>query len=384
VRFLMSGGGTAGHIYPALAVAEELRANGRDEVLFVGTPDGLEARLVAEAQVPFSPLPARGFDRSRPVSFVTSSAVIATSTIKARSVLKSYRPDVVVGFGGYVSIPVGLAAARMRVPLVLHEQNSVPGLANRQLSRWAASVAVTYAESASLLRHPERAHLTGNPVRSSVRTADRASGRRALGVDGDERLLLVFGGSRGARHLNTALVAARERLIALEGLRVVHVAGRAEFEGVSQALDAAGGSAGGRWALVDYIDDMGSALAAADLVVARAGATSIAEITALGRPSVLIPYPYATDDHQTKNAESLASAGAAVVISDAELDTSRLGDVLVELLTDDARRATMAAASRALGYPDATRRVADMAREAAGDGAGETRRTDARRGQEFD
>ena len=365
MRFLMSGGGTAGHIYPALAVAEELRKDGRDDVLFVGTPDGLEAKVAGEAGVPFSPLAARGFDRSRPWTLITSSAIIAASTLRARRLLRRYRPDVVVGFGGYVSIPVGMAAALAGVPLVLHEQNSVPGLANRQLSRWAAAVAVTYAESAQLLDHPDRAEATGNPVRGAVLAADRRRGREAFGVGDDELLLLVFGGSRGARHLNTALVATRDRLLALPRLRVVHMAGRAEIATVSAALEAAGGDGDGRWMLVDYIDDMGSALAAADLVVARAGATSIAEITALGRPSVLVPYPFATDDHQTKNAVALSASKAAIVIPDSELETSRLGDTLVELLGDNETRVTMAAASRALGHPDAASRVADMARAAA-------------------
>jgi UDP-N-acetylglucosamine--N-acetylmuramyl-(pentapeptide) pyrophosphoryl-undecaprenol N-acetylglucosamine transferase len=283
--------------------------------------------------------------------------------------LRRTRPDVVVGFGGYVSIPVGFAARLTSTPLVLHEQNSVPGMANATLSRWADAVGVTYPESVQLLRRPDRAHVTGNPVRPAVLASTRSAGRERLGLADDAVVLLVFGGSRGARHLNSALVDLRDRLMAIHDLHVVHVAGRAEYQAVREALEQAGGDAGGRWHLLDYLDDMGLALAAADLVVARAGATSIAEITALGLPAVLVPYPYATDDHQTKNARACVENGAAVLVADSELDEERFGDELVALLGDPQRRATMAAASRELGRPDAAERVVTLARSAARRGA---------------
>ncbi len=346
-------------------MAEELSAGERDDVLFVGTPDGLEARLVPAFGVQFTALAARGFDRSRPWTLVTSSLLIAFSTLRALRLLGRYQPDVVIGFGGYVSIPIGLAAVARRVPLVLHEQNSVPGLANRVLSRWARSIGLTYAGSGAGLHHPERAILTGNPVRPAVRAASRERGRATLGVSDDALLLLVFGGSRGARHLNAALLSQRDRLLSIPDVCVVHVAGRGEAASVRTALEAAGGDARGRWRVLEYIEDMGSALAAADLVVARAGATSLAEITVLGRPAVLVPYPYASDDHQTRNAATLEVAGAAEVIADAELDTPRFGDTLARLLVDREGRATMAAASLKLARPDAASRVAELARRAA-------------------
>ena len=352
-------------MYPALAVAGRFSV-APDEVLFVGTPNGLEARLVPEAGVAFRGLRAAGFDRARPWTLLTSTATLARSTLTAMRWLREFRPDVVIGFGGYVSIPVGLAAVLRRVPLVLHEQNSVPGMANKFLSRWAIKVGATCPESARLLAHPERVEVTGNPVRPAVLFAEKTAGRAALVLPAEATILLVFGGSRGARHLNSALVGLRDRLLDGEGVQIVHVTGAAELATVRSALDAVGGDAGGRWRVVDYISDMGSALAASDLVVARAGATSIAEITALGLPSVLVPYPYATDDHQTKNAASLVEHGAAELVADADLDDERFGDIVVGLLSDPSRRATMAAASRALGRPDAAVRVARLARDAAG------------------
>lgn len=364
MRVVMSGGGTAGHIYPALSVAAEFAAE-RDEVEFVGTPSGLEARLVPEAGVAFRGLAAKGFDRARPLTLITSSLLIARSTLTAWRWFGQRRPDVVIGFGGYVSIPVGAAALLRRIPLVLHEQNSVPGMANRLLSRWASAVAVTYPESASLMKRPERVTVTGNPVRPAVLSADGARGRASLGVPSDATMLLVFGGSRGARHLNSALVALRDGLLGHSDLHIVQIAGPAEGDSVRAALDAAGGGAG-RWQVLDYLDGMGDALAAADLVIARAGATSIAEITVLGRPAVLVPYPFATDDHQTKNGRALANHSAAVLVSDADLDGPVFAREVFRLLGDAGTRATMSAASRALGLPDAAARVAGLAATAAG------------------
>jgi len=238
-------------------------------------------------------------------------------------------------------------------------------MANTWLSRWAAAVGVTYAESVALLAHPDRAEVTGNPVRPAVLTADRLRGRQSLSLSDDAVVLLVFGGSRGARHLNSAVVALRDRLMAIPKLEVIHIAGKLEMATVSAALDAAGGDAGGRWRVLGYVDEMGSALAAADLVVARAGATSIAEITALGLPAVLVPYPYATDDHQTKNAAAMVEHGAAELVADSDVDGERFGDIVAGLLGDERQRATMSDASRTLGRPRAAAHLVAVARRAA-------------------
>ncbi|GAB4283614.1 MAG: undecaprenyldiphospho-muramoylpentapeptide beta-N-acetylglucosaminyltransferase [Coriobacteriia bacterium] len=365
MRVLMSGGGTAGHIYPALTVAEAINDGGRDGVVFVGTPEGLEARLVPEAGIRFLGVRSRGFDRSKPLTMVTGAVTVALSFIRALGIMRREKPDVVLGFGGYVSLPVGFAAVATRTPLILAEQNSVPGLANRVLSRWARAVAVTYEGSARYLRRPERAVLTGNPVRETILEADRGRGREALGLAPDALVLLVFGGSRGARHINEATVALRERLQRHDRLQVVHVAGRIEAASVRNALEATGGEDDG-YRVFEYIDDMGSAIAAADVVVARAGATSIAEITAIGRAAVLVPYPYATDDHQTLNARAVAVGGGALVVPDSELDGPAFAEAVDRLLEDPALRAEMAAASASLGRRDAAQRLVALAREAAG------------------
>jgi len=343
-------------------VAARLVAEGHD-VAFAGTPDGLEARLVAEAGIPFHGVRARGFDRANPLTLLTSSAVIAASTLRAARLLRVYRPDVVLGFGGYVSLPVGLAAVVRRVPLVLHEQNSIPGLANRVLSRWARAVGVTYEGSLRHLAHPDRGIITGNPVRTAVLNADPERGRAALGLDPGALVLLVFGGSRGAQHLNETFVDMAPELMGVPSLQVVHVAGRIEAASVTARVRESLGANESRYRVVEYIDEMGDAIAAADAVVARAGATSIAEITAIGRAAVLVPYPYATDDHQTLNARAVSQVGGAEVVPDSELGSERFRDAVMRIVRDSDRRATMAAASATVGRRDATERLLALVHE---------------------
>jgi len=359
VRIVLSGGGTAGHIYPALTVADRLRDDGH-EVHLVGTATGPEARLAREAGLVFHALPARGFDRSRPLSLIGALAVLAISTLRATLLLGRVRPAVVAGFGGYVSIQVGLAAVARRIPIALHEQNSVIGMANKLLSRWACTVAVTYPDTVAQLRAGVRSEVTGNPVREGIVAADRAAARRDLGAGERDVIVLAFGGSRGARHINEAMAELRSELLERIEVRVLHVAGPTEAADVRARIAGDGSAAeeDARYRVFDYLEDMGSALAAADIVIARAGATSIAEITAVGRAAVLVPYPYATDDHQTSNAADVAAVGGATVVSDAELDTPRFADAVLHLVDDTTARAQMADASKTLGRPDAGQRLA--------------------------
>lgn len=358
MRVLLSGGGTAGHIYPALTVAGHLARSGH-ETTFVGAPDSLEERLATEVGIPFVAAKARGFDRSNPLSLLTSGVLVVSSAVRSIGLVRRLAPDVIVGFGGYVSLPLGIAALLTRVPLVLHEQNSVPGLANRILSRWAQRVAVTYENSIRHLRHPERATLIGNPVRPAVLTADGVRGRDHLGLRRDATVLLVFGGSRGARHINERMIELAPRLLEDPALQVVHVAGRLEAADVRTRIEAMS-DVRDAYRVFEYLDDMGDAIAAADLVIARAGATSIAEITAIGRASILVPYPYATDDHQTLNARALAQARAADVVADADIDDEEFYRAIVRLTRDGVRRQAMADAARALARRDATERLAEL------------------------
>jgi UDP-N-acetylglucosamine--N-acetylmuramyl-(pentapeptide) pyrophosphoryl-undecaprenol N-acetylglucosamine transferase len=366
MKFVVSGGGTAGHIYPALAVAHELVAQGH-EVIFAGTPQGLEARLVPSTGLRFVSFKAAGFNRKKPYTLVTSTAKIIQSTARAQRFLTDEKVDCVVGFGGYVSIPMGRAAAKQGIPLVLHEQNSYCGMTNKYLARYATVIALTYENAGKQLTTAAPMLVTGNPVRAEILNATRSQGRQVLGISEDALFILVFGGSQGARHINTVIAARAPQLLRDEHVRVFHIAGPKEYETVCAELDALGVDHGDddRYRVFGYFEHMGDALAACDFTVARAGATSLAEITALGVPALLIPFPYATDDHQTKNAQTLVEAGAAYCIADNKMETPEFSALLLELLGSEALRDRMRRASRLLGSEHAALKVARMAVQAA-------------------
>ncbi len=342
-------------------MADQLRDDEHNEVGFVGMPDSLEARLADEAGLDFFPVRAKGYDRAAPLSIVGALFTSFGSWLRCLGLLRAFKPDVVVGFGGYVALPLCSAALFTGVPVVVHEQNAVPGMVNRWLSYWAAATCLTFPESVRRMHRRKRAVVTGNPVRTQVLAADRARGRKSLKLRAKDKVMLVVGGSRGARHLNYAALALYPRLSKVRDLKVVHVAGPAEYEDVKARFDeVSGGKAGAKWRVLEYIDEMGDALAAADLVVSRAGASSIGEITAVGRAAILVPFPFATDDHQDANARWVEAPGAAVVVADEDLDSPLFGDTILAVLEDDEGRGKMAAASHALGRGSAAAAVAEV------------------------
>jgi UDP-N-acetylglucosamine--N-acetylmuramyl-(pentapeptide) pyrophosphoryl-undecaprenol N-acetylglucosamine transferase len=345
---LIAGGGTGGHVFPGLALADALRERGQ-RVGFVGTPAGLEARAVPAAGYPIDLIPGRQVRGGGIGRALGGVAALATGVAHARRLLETHRPKLVVGVGGYASVAAVVAARLGRLPVVLMEQNAIPGLANRTLGRVARVVCVGFAEAAPFFP-PRRSIHTGNPIRPAVLAAPPS-------LPHDRPGLLVFGGSQGATHVNDAAVAALEQLgDAARTWRITHQTGAADRDRIAAAYAALGLDV----RVEAFITDMGSAYRAADVVVARAGAMSCAEITAMGLPAVLVPYPYAADDHQRRNAEVLADAGAAVVILDRQLDGSRLATALRPLIDDADRRRTMAMKSRALGRPEAARTAADV------------------------
>ena len=360
---VLSGGGTAGHINPALALAEVLQERGC-EVRYAGTPQGVEARLVAQAGIPFQAFEASGFDRAHPSTLPKGVATIQKSTGKAKKWFEEIHPDAVVGFGGYVCIPVARAAEQRGIPVVVHEQNSVMGMANKYLARKAQAVCLTYEHAAEALSDKSRVVITGNPVRKSVFDATREQGREAFGIPQDARMLLVTGGSRGARHLNQAICSLKERLLSYEDLRIVHVTGPKELDAVTEELALTPEEAK-RWQLIGYTDQMGLAMAATDAIVSRAGATSLAEISARAIPALLVPFPYATEDHQTMNARSCVECGAAYMVADDEVEGPEFEKLLCELIEDADLRARMAEAARAQKTKDAAGLLADEVIKAA-------------------
>ena len=332
---------------PAIAVADALRAEGA-EVSFVGGQRA-EAELVPAAGYPLDPIRVEGISRTNPLKAVRAAGKAALALRQAGAVLRRRRADAVLGGGGYVAGPVGLAAVLRRVPLVLAEADSHMGLSNRLLAPRARSVCLAFPIAG---REGDRYVVTGRPV--PPRSGDRAGAREALGIGADERCVLVFGGSLGARSINEAAIAA----FADAPYRVLHIAGRRDYADLR--------APGAHYDLRDYLGEgFGQALAAADLAVARAGG-SVFELAQYGVPAVLVPYPHATADHQTANARWMEQGNAAVVVADEALAPERLRAEVDAILLDDDRLRAMAAASARLARPDAARDVARAVLEAAG------------------
>jgi UDP-N-acetylglucosamine--N-acetylmuramyl-(pentapeptide) pyrophosphoryl-undecaprenol N-acetylglucosamine transferase len=353
LSIVIAGGGTGGHLYPGIAVAQEiLRRDPAARVTFAGTSQGLEARAVPRAGLELDVIRSAGLKGKSLGSRLRGAGLILPGLWDAWRILSRRRPDVVIGVGGYSSGPVVLAAALRRVPTLVLEQNAVPGLTNRLLSRVVRAAAVTYEPTLAFFGG--RGIVAGNPVRSEFFTADTKHQGPAA-VDRGERVL-ILGGSQGAHAINMAVVAAAPELVRRHPrLELVHQTGARDEAAVRQQYTAMGIRARAE----RFLDPVVREVMAADLVICRAGATTLAELAVLGRPAVLVPFPAATDDHQRKNAAVVAAAGAAVVVDERDLTGNRLADVTSRLLADPARLASMAAAMRSLARPDAAARIVD-------------------------
>jgi UDP-N-acetylglucosamine--N-acetylmuramyl-(pentapeptide) pyrophosphoryl-undecaprenol N-acetylglucosamine transferase len=338
----MAAGGTAGHVVPALAVADALRAEGA-KVSFVGG-ERAEAELVPAAGYDFHQLAVRGVDRRNPVRAAGAVGLAGLAVGRAWRLLREIGADAVMGGGGYVAGPVGLAARALRLPLVLTEADSHLGITNRLLARSAQRVFLAFPIEG---REGEPYRVVGRPIPAGTGSADRDAARRRFGIAAGERCLLVFGGSLGARRINDAAV---EAFGAAAPCAVLHVSGRRDHPDLVRRLAELGPDP--RYRLEAYVEPFAEALAAADLVVARSGG-SVLEVAAAGLPSILVPYPHATADHQTANARHMERAGAAIVIADVELDAGRLSDAVGELLAKPQRLETMGRAAAAAAKPDA-------------------------------
>lgn len=361
---LVAGGGTAGHVQPAIAIARAFVARGHPpaSVHLVGSQRGIEARLVPAAGFPVTLLPGRGFERRVGVQDFRSAVALLVACGRAWRLLGKLRPAVVVSVGGYASVPCAVAAVLRRVPLIVAEQNAAPGAANRLMGRFARACAVSFDETPL-----PNAVVTGNPVRPEIIAIDRyhdaEPARVKLDIRADDKVVLVFGGSLGALTINRATLAALALWARRDDLHVRHIIGHRDWQEMTAAGSPLPPGASLHYQAVPYDDDMPTSLAAADLVVARSGSSTCFELLAAGLPAVLVPSPHVTDDHQTANAEHLVAAGAAVLIPDAELTGERLVGEVDALLEDPARLSAMAAAARTTARPGAADAIAAVAEE---------------------
>jgi UDP-N-acetylglucosamine--N-acetylmuramyl-(pentapeptide) pyrophosphoryl-undecaprenol N-acetylglucosamine transferase len=362
MRVVIGTGGTAGHVLPALAVAGSLRDRFDADVLFVGRSEGQEATLIPAGGFPLETVEAIPFVRGVSLGALRAPVAALRAARRSREIVRG--ADVVIGMGGYVSVPVSLAARRERVPLVLHEQNALPGLANRVAARWARIVALSFLEAADRFPRRVRTVVTGNPVRPSVvrvaeaRDALASEAYRELGFDAGRRTVVLFGGSQGALRLNRAGVELAAALADRGDLQLLLLTGPRHHDEVRRHLPA-----GSDLLLrtLPFLDRMELAYAAADLVVARAGATTVAEVAVCGLPAVLVPYPYATGRHQEANARAMERAGGATVLLDEAATGEVLSRQIVALLDDAGRLLSMARASRRFGRPEAADALAETA-----------------------
>lgn len=348
MRVLIAGGGTGGHVIPALAVARELKARHDAEVLFVGTARGMENRLVPQAGFPLELVKVGALKNVSLATRLRTLFDLPLAVLHARKIIRQFRPDVVIGVGGYASGPGMAAAILCRIPTLAFEPNLVPGFANRLVGRWVSAGAVHFEQTRKYFHN---ARVVGVPVRPEFFNVPAPIGDHLP-------TLLVFGGSQGAHAINQVVSAGISAMHArLPGLHVIHQTGERDCNEVRAAYSRTDISA----EVSAFIDDMPQAFARSDLLICRSGASTVAEVTAAGKPAIFIPFPRAADDHQRRNAEAIAGAGAAVLILESELTPEKLANTVIELLSNPAQLQEMAAKARALGHIDAAAQMATMA-----------------------
>ncbi len=350
---MFAGGGTGGHLFPALAIADEVRnRNPQSTIVFVGTKDRIEARIVPQKGYKLHTIWTAGVQRKLSLRNFLVPLKAVVSLVQSFLVIKKVKPGVVVGTGGYVCGPVLLAAWLGGIPTVIHESNSLPGITTKLLAGRATRVFLGFKDALQHLKRKDNVEVVGTPTRTGLDEARRADGLSTFGLEPDKTTLLVFGGSLGASSLNRVVLSM---MVELErsGTQIIWQTGSMHYEQIRQQI----GSRHIGW-VGPFIDRMEMAYAAADVVLCRAGASTIAELTRVGKPAVLVPYPFAAEDHQTQNAQSLVRAGAAEMIRDADVST-KLQAILMNILNNKAIRESMAAAGKRLNSPDAAKIIAD-------------------------
>ncbi|MGC7870352.1 undecaprenyldiphospho-muramoylpentapeptide beta-N-acetylglucosaminyltransferase [Desulfosporosinus sp. SYSU MS00001] len=367
MRVMLTGGGTGGHIYPALAIAKGLLArDSGTKILYVGTREGMEARLVPEAGIEFAGISGKGLPRKLSLDTIKVMGESTKALWQTKELLRKFHPDLVIGTGGYVSGPVVLTAALFHVPTMLHEQNALPGITNRLLAKVVKRVMITFPESMARFGTPKKLELVGLPVRPDIGRVTRSIGAKHLGLRPDQLTVLVTGGSRGARTLNRAMTVVLEHLLQRPEIQVIWATGNVTYQETVEGLEAQGIPwKSPRWRILEYLKDMPEALACSDLFIGRAGAASLAEIQVAGVPGILVPYPFAAENHQEYNAKAMVNSGAARMILDRELTGETLWKDVEELISSPSQLKEMGSASRVMAKPQALNKIVDLCLETA-------------------
>ncbi|MGG0717809.1 undecaprenyldiphospho-muramoylpentapeptide beta-N-acetylglucosaminyltransferase [Robertmurraya massiliosenegalensis] len=360
MRIVVSGGGTGGHIYPALALIREIQKENKEaEFLYIGTEKGLEGKLVPRENIPFKSIHITGFKRKLSFDNMKTIYRFIKGVSDSKKMLKQFKADVVIGTGGYVCGPVVYAAAKLGIPTIIHEQNSVPGLTNKFLSRYVNKIAICFEEAKNFFPN-EKVVFTGNPRASEVLGQDGVKGRLSVDLKTGERAVLIFGGSRGARPINEAVIKSLSEL-GSKPYQILYITGDAHYNEVLKEVELVGNPA--NVVIKPFVHNMPEVLAGIDLTVSRAGATTLAELTSLGIPSILIPSPYVTNNHQEKNALSLSDRGAAKLLLEKELTSKKLVEEIDRILMDEKLLNSMKKSAKELGIQDAAKRLYNVMEE---------------------
>ncbi len=370
MRVLISGGGTGGHINPALAIAQMLREKYDNAVIeYVGTKKGLETKLVPREGYKLHTVKVRGFSRSLSPVNIDAAIKAVTSVWEAKKIIKDFRPDIVIGTGGYVCWPVLKAAAKMGIPTAVHEQNAVVGMTVKMLAKYVDKVMISFEESRELFDCPEKLVLTGNPIKPEMLRANASESRKKLGFDEETPMILSYGGSLGAMMINRNVLSVIENFSEKNNVYHVHATGRGEWQEIKSKLLERGYTDNGDFVtkgkvtVREYIYDMPVLLSAADIVISRAGAMTIAEIAALGKASVMIPSPNVTNNHQYKNAHVLEKAGGAILIQEKDLTPDTLANALSELINNKEKLQSLKNNVRQFAVTDSLDRVEKVVKD---------------------
>lgn len=362
MKIIVSGGGTGGHIYPALTLIRTLQQKvDKLEVLYVGTHAGLEADIIPKEGIPFATVDLQGFKRSLSPENLLRAARAIKGVGKAMGIVRKFQPDVVVGTGGYVCGPVLMAASLLGIPSLIQEQNVIPGITNKILSKFVNKIATGYQEANGAFP-ANKVIFTGNPIRQEVMAHRQEADYEAFGLRPDTTTILVSGGSRGARTINRAMVEVLKHYAGRRGVQILHATGKGEYEDIINRISAAGLDLqkADNIKVKPYLYNMPQAMAIADLAIFRAGATGLAELTAKGIPAILVPYPYAAENHQEYNARAVEKAGAARVILNKDLTAQGLIQAIDELIGKPEKLQAMAKASAKLGRPEAADTISEL------------------------
>lgn len=360
----MTGGGTGGHIYPAVAIADEIRQRYEDaEILFVGAEIGLEKDLVPKCGYNIELIQADGFNRKKLMTNFVAIKRIMNGSKRAKEILKEYKPDMVIGTGGYASMPVTRAAQKMGIPTYVHEQNAFPGMTNKMLERKARNVFLGFGAASTYFKHPEKHVTCGNPVRDDFIKADREKARAALGIKPDDFVLLAFGGSQGAGRINKAMMKVIETFNGKENFKIILGTGSYYYDVIHKEFRDNGVELQENISILEYIDDMPKYLAASDLMIGRSGALSVAEVTVCGVPAIFVPSPNVTGNHQYFNAKAVEEKGGAIIIEEKDLDDEKLVSEIQKLKNNPEMLKKMSTKSLECSLPEAAKVIVDKVLE---------------------